>query len=288
MNRNRQKSRWMHMAALLAVGLLAFSAHAAVTVKVYQAAEGGGTRYSYRVINDSNQAIVGVKIGFDYLHGEPQLVATPRGWTLADGIPPSSVTSPPGWVPRLVTTEETDYVNLEWTSDNGPQYDIAPGATKTGFSIVLATPSSAYRTANFDVVFGNSTHQYGVMQLDTEPPPPPTDTTPPSLSVSLTPATLWPVNRKLVTVTATISVSDDSDPNPVVRLVSITCNESLEAGDVSGAATGADDREFSLRAWRTGQRKEGRVYTVTYDATDLAGNRTTRTATVTVPHDQRR
>lgn len=287
MNRNRQKSAWMHMAAMLAVGLLAFSAHAAVSVKVYQASEGGGVRYSYRVINDSEQPIVGVKIGFDYLHGEPELVATPRGWTLADGIPASSVASPPGWVPRIVTMEESDYVNLEWTSDDGAQYDIAPGATKTGFLVLLDSASSAYANAHFDVVFGDSTHEYATLVADNEPPPPPGDTTPPQLSVSLSPSTVWPPNRKMVHVTATISVSDDSDPNPGVRLLSVTCNEAVEAGDIAGAATGTDDRQFDVRAARTGQRKEGRVYTALYEAVDAAGNRTTAAATVTIPHDQR-
>ena len=287
MNKNRQKSSWMRAVTLFAVGLLAFSAQAAVSVKVFQSSESGGTRYSYRIVNGSDQPIVGVKIGFDYLHGEPELLATPAGWSLADGIPPSSVTAPAGWVPRLVTTEETDYVDLEWTSDNGASFDIAPGATATGFSILLASPSTAYRNSHFDVVFGNSTHEYGVLQIDNEPPPPPGDTTPPSLSVTLSPSTIWPPNRKLVVITATISVSDNSDPHPTVRLVSITCNETYDAGDIAGAAFGTDDREFSLRASRTGQRKEGRVYTVTYQATDAAGNRTTTSTTVTIPHDQR-
>jgi hypothetical protein len=55
--------------------------------------------------------------------------------------------------------------------------------------------------------------------------------------------------------------------------------------DVQGASFGTDDREFLLRAERTG-RGTGRIYTVTYEATDASGNLTDATAEVTVSHDQ--
>ena len=87
-------------------------------------------------------------------------------------------------------------------------------------------------------------------------------------------------------VSAILSVHDDQDPNPAVKLVSITCNEPLEPGDVA-ATFGADSRTFSVRSTRLGQDKTGRIYTITYSATDASGNTATATATVTVPHDQR-
>ena len=42
-----------------------------------------------------------------------------------------------------------------------------------------------------------------------------------------------------------------------------------------------------LRAEREGKNKAGRIYTVTYSATDASGNKTTASATVTVPHDEK-
>ena len=42
-----------------------------------------------------------------------------------------------------------------------------------------------------------------------------------------------------------------------------------------------------LRAEREGKNKAGRIYTITYSATDGSGNKTTASATVTVPHDER-
>ncbi len=289
MNDKRNETRHLRSFAVLAVLFCAFSALAApVRVKVFESADANGATYSYRVENTTTQPIVAVRIGFDYLHGEAQLHALPTGWTAEQGVPASSTTSPQGWTARLVTTEESNVVDMEWSSDQGSQFDIAPGATGTGFGVRLPQVAAEYRATDFDVILGDSTHVYGAMEAATEPPPPPTDTTPPTLTVSLSPSTLWPANHKMVKVTATITVSDNMDSHPSVQLVSITCSEACDPSDIAGAAFGTDDREFSLRADRTGQRKEGRVYTVTYSATDVAGNRVTVTATVTVPHDQRR
>ena len=58
-------------------------------------------------------------------------------------------------------------------------------------------------------------------------------------------------------------------------------------GDIQGAVLGTDDRQFSLAATREGGNLAGRVYTLTYSATDGSGNKATASTTVTVPHDQR-
>ena len=115
------------------------------------------------------------------------------------------------------------------------------------------------------------------------------DTTAPQLSVSLSPSKLWSPNHKLVTITATIVASDTCDANPAIRLVSITSNEpdnGLGDGDlpkdIQGAAFGTDDRTFQLRNERSGTGR-GRIYTITYSATDASGNKTLRQATVSVP-----
>jgi len=111
------------------------------------------------------------------------------------------------------------------------------------------------------------------------------DNTPPSLTVTLSPNSIWPANQKMVNISASIQVSDDFDPSPQVQLVSITCNETLGSGDIQGATFDTDDRSFELRATRTGGGA-GRIYTVTYRATDASGNSVIRTAQVLVPHDQ--
>jgi endo-1,4-beta-xylanase len=84
--------------------------------------------------------------------------------------------------------------------------------------------------------------------------------------------------------------TDTCDASPVVRLVSITSNEpdnglgdGDQPGDIQGASFGTDDRQFLLRSERSGTG-QGRIYTITYLATDASGNTTVRQATVTVPH----
>ena len=118
------------------------------------------------------------------------------------------------------------------------------------------------------------------------------DITSPTLSVSLSPNALWPPNHKLMKVTASIEIDDSCDDSPTVKLVSITSNEADDgigdghtSDDIQEASFGTDDREFLLRAERTG-RGIGRIYTVTYEATDASGNVTDATAEVTVSHDQ--
>jgi len=116
----------------------------------------------------------------------------------------------------------------------------------------------------------------------------------PTLSVSLDQTFCWPPNHEMVPVTATIVVSDDHDPNPVVVLYSVTSNEPDDAkgggdgstvNDIQDAQIGTLDLNVSLRCERQGAG-DGRTYTICYRATDNAGNSTTTCATFIVPHDQ--
>jgi hypothetical protein len=112
------------------------------------------------------------------------------------------------------------------------------------------------------------------------------DQNPPTLAVSAAPSSLWPPNHKLEPITVAVNVSDEKDPSPSVKLVSITCDDGcVPADDIAGAAYGTDDRVFELRSERKGFGS-GRSYTITYEAGDASGNKATATATVTVPHDQ--
>ena len=105
--------------------------------------------------------------------------------------------------------------------------------------------------------------------------------------VNLSPNKLWPPNERSVPVTATIVVNDNYDPMPEIKLESITANEDLDKDDIKGAQFGTDDRQFLLKSERKGRNKVGRIYTVTYSATDASGNKAIASATVTVPHDER-
>ena len=103
------------------------------------------------------------------------------------------------------------------------------------------------------------------------------DVTPPAISVTLTPSTLWPPNNKMVAITATVVATDDLDPSPRVELVSIAGSDAKGRGsDIADAELGTDDRQFSVRA------SASVVYTVIYRAVDAGGNVATATALVSI------
>lgn len=111
------------------------------------------------------------------------------------------------------------------------------------------------------------------------------DKTAPRLTVSLDRTVLWPPNGKMVAISASLNRSDSGSGVASVLLTSVTSNEpdSVE-GDIQ-ARIGSPDTTFSVRAERVGGGK-GRIYTVTYTITDDAGNQSSASATVTVPHNQ--
>ena len=119
------------------------------------------------------------------------------------------------------------------------------------------------------------------------------DTTPPVITVSVTPTVLWPPNHQMRDVTATVTVTDVCSAAPTFVLTSITVDEPDNGGgdgntvnDVQDADFGTPDTQFRLRAERQGNG-DGRVYRITYTAMDGSGNTATAVVTVVVPHDMR-
>jgi hypothetical protein len=121
------------------------------------------------------------------------------------------------------------------------------------------------------------------------------DTTPPVLSVTPDPATLWPPNHRMETVALRWQVADTCDPHPSVTVAGIISSEPDDApGSVDGNTTGDIGTlattpngvaTVTLRAERAGTGS-GRVYEVGLVAIDFASNRGTVTASIVVPHDQ--
>ena len=94
---------------------------------------------------------------------------------------------------------------------------------------------------------------------------------------------LWPPNGKLHSVRVSYSITDNC--GPVQTQLSVRSNDAGgHGGDPDWIVTGADT--VRLRAERSGQAKDGRVYTITITATDSAGNVSTQDVYVTVPHNQ--
>jgi len=104
-------------------------------------------------------------------------------------------------------------------------------------------------------------------------------TTAPVVTVTASPATLWPPNHKLVPVTVRANIlSSATDTESVL----ITISDEYGKYNYKDLPSGST---VYLEAWRNGNDMDGRVYTVTATATDKAGNKATAVTSVVVPHD---
>ncbi len=266
-------------------------------VKVSVQVVGSKVQYSYRVTNNSPQGIAAFTIGYDSKSNafvddyDPdndvhELSELPSGWDFYNGIPAYSRIVPPGWNAEVLLEEENPMHALKFGISDRNTPSILPDQTLGGFTIVLDKADDLYRTGHalirFDYGLPATTVLIEPDDIVPPPPPPPSDVIPPTLTLTVNPTRLQVTAGKPVTVTATISVSDASDPAPVIRLESITANEPLAAGDITGAALGTDDRQFQLRDVKVPKGSAGRIYTITYSATDASGNKAMASATVAV------
>jgi hypothetical protein len=133
---------------------------------------------------------------------------------------------------------------------------------------------------------GNSKSATDTVNIDTKAPSVGCRVSPSKLSTSAN-------NHKLVTITASVSVTDSggSGTDPIFTkrftLVSVTSNQPQSGlakddvpNDIQGWITGTADTSGQVRVERYGT---DRTYTLTYRGYDLAGNTKDCKATVTVP-----
>lgn len=113
------------------------------------------------------------------------------------------------------------------------------------------------------------------------------DTTPPVLTVTGLPVSIWPPNHDMHTIHPTIVATDNSGEEPTVTLT-ITSNEpdnGIGDGNTSGDFAIRSPSDFDLRAERAGPGS-GRIYHLVWTATDGSGNHTSFSADILIPHDQ--
>ena len=278
-----------------------------IKINAYGIHFGGQIVYRYQIENNSASIITGVDLGLN----SPGKELPGKPWSLNPAysdipVPLDAVYCKPFvGMDCTITVFQFDYmpepktnISMSGVEDNlVPPPNIFSGAEHirpgTLSSIAELTFPPVYQAHGFLTAYGkvylldnNTKNPDGSVVTSVKIQFTKVDVTPPTLSITLSPSTIWPPNDKLVPITATITVKDDYDPQPEIKLESITSSESLAAGDIQGALIGTDDRQYSLAAKRSGTNLAGRIYTVTYSATDASGNKATASATVTVPHDQ--
>ena len=223
----------------------------------------------------------------------PGVLVDPYAINLAGPVDVAASRSTSFSLPMQNTGEAADTFTFElaelpagWTTSTSTQ-TLAPGAPSSASLQVTPAPNAPLGVYTI-AMRGTSTTDPGVTTSATFQVRV-IDVIAPVVSVSLSPDVLDAPNHKLVQVAATVTATDDYDPNVSVKLVSVSSSEPDDglgdgdtAGDIAGAVVGTDDRSFELRAERSGSGP-GRIYTVVYLATDASGNTALATATVRVP-----
>lgn len=267
-------------------GIAADNTRAAVTVGVYAQHAGGKIVYYYRVVNNSPRNITAVSIGRNNQNdGNPdndvnELLELPAGWNSKLGIPSTSTNSPTGWRVSVIAPEENATHAITWEPMNDRSPKLLAGQTVNKMSITVDKADTKYLSGHALITYTDGNPINLTVPLER------LDITPPSLTVNLSPNTLIAQNDKFVAIKASFTIKDDYDRLPEIKLESITANEPLAANDIRDASFGLDDRYFKFLA--ASKSTSGRIYTVTYSATDASGNQTIASATVTVtaPHEQ--
>lgn len=299
----------LSVTAIMPVHAFDDPALAPITVYVKSEIVPEGVKYSYRVQNNSAKDINGsvagniasIAIGYDADRVLYELNEEPKGYDyFKNSTPATSYTAPKNWRFKVTRQDENPNLTVEWEVASEPSfshalanYAIKPGQSLGGFSVILPKADDAYANGHWtsaplgpDAMPTTTTYSAPLIPESACPAP--------RLFVMLNPEMIWPPSQRLETINAQITVQDDIDPNPVIKLESITTNEPINpALDIGSADFGTDDRSFRVRSERhmpkkqaSGQKKTSRIYTVTYSATNSCGSSDIATATVIVPHDQ--
>ncbi len=204
---------------------------------------------------------------------------------VTDAVPASttfqSITAPAGWTciaPSVGGTGTISCSTATLASNATAVLTLVvnvPCATANG---VFISNTASVSSSTLDPDTSNNTRTVTTMVSN----PPPTIT-----SLSVNKPSLWPPNHKLVDVTVNYNVVDNC--GPVNCVLSVTSNEPENGtgdGDTSPDWIIVDAHHVQLRAERAGTGT-GRIYTITVTCTDSAGNTSTQSVQVTVPHSKK-
>lgn len=203
--------------------------------------------------------------------------AAPSGLT-ATAVSPSQIDLV--WTDNA--TDETAFRIQRKSGSGGVFADTVPASVGANTVMFSDTAGVAGGTTYHYQVRAENASGYSVWSPEAAATTPEADLTPPVFGeLTASPDHLWPPNHKMVTVTLTVSVTDDRDPAPVTRILSVSSSEP-DTGEPDWQITG--DLTVKLRAERAGNGP-GRLYTVTVQSTDASGNSSTAEVLIPVAHN---
>jgi hypothetical protein len=115
------------------------------------------------------------------------------------------------------------------------------------------------------------------------------DSTPPTITIGANPSSLWPPDHKMVPVVISGTITDaQSGVNAASGTFTVVDEYGLvqPSGTFTVNADGSYAFTVSLEASRDGNDADGRLYTITIQVSDNAGNLSSGSTIVVVPHDQ--
>jgi hypothetical protein len=160
-----------------------------------------------------------------------------------------------------------DNCGAELTSNYAPGATFPPGTTTVTYT--AEDPAHNKATCSFTVTVNRS----------------------PNCSATPSIAQLWPPNHKMVNITIQGVTDPDGDP-VTIAITKITQDEPLNTlgdGNTEPDGAGVGTSIAQVRAERSGTPRvpgNGRVYMITYSASDDRGGTCTGSVAVCVPHDQ--
>lgn len=163
-----------------------------------------------------------------------------------------------------------------------PQCNV--GSVDVGACLPYYTPITITESGRHTVSFF-SYNSFGAPETRAKPVEVLIDKEPPVMTCSAAPDELWPPNKRMISITASVTAIDEvSGPSDYI-LVAIQDS----AGDANNAVQdfviGTSDTQGMMLADRTGYGGN-RYYTLTYQSEDAVGNVGTCDVIVQVPHDQ--
>lgn len=289
MTPNRKGGRALTTIALAVASQTATAQPPDIQILVHGVHFGGQVVYKYQIRNNSSSSIDAVTLGVPSPGKELPAFPWSANRSLSD-VPsevPLSQCRPLNNMSCSVAVIQFDSMaspkaviqmqGLELTQTPLPaQFSkaelIRPQTTSSFAEVYVSRPEPGYLSASgavrlFDNYPKDST---GMPVIEFEVPFTKIDTTPPLITGSAT-ATK---HGGTLDVSITLQVTDNFDPSPSVVLTSVRANEPLHPRDVT-AAIATDARFLQLK------RSKGRLYYLTYSATDGSENRST--VVITVP-----